>query len=310
MMYPRLVLARSFLRDDGVIFVSIDDNEVADFRLLMNEVFGEENFLGQICIMVNPKGRVLGEHFARSHEYLVVYAKAALQQQLGIAKSVAQIENEYGEEDDGGKYRLLELRNTHRQFGRFNRKNLWYPLYIDTHGGRVSVDPAEGLIEVYPRWSDGFEGCWTWERARAAREAELLVGKRVNGEWKVFRKAYAVDSEGNVATKKLKTTWSDSIFYTERGQREFDELIPGRVFQSPKPISLVKLAVQLASSGDDIVLDFFAGACTTAQAVLEMNREDGDERRFIMVQLPEPTGNPQYSTIADIGKERIRRAIA
>jgi adenine-specific DNA-methyltransferase len=315
MMYPRLFLARQLLREDGVIFVSIDDHEVHNLRLLMNEVFGEENFIAQIVVLTNPKGRVLGEHFAQCHDYILVFSKAALDSELSIPKTEDEISEQYPESDEKGRYRLLELRNTHRQFGRFNRPRLFYPLYIDPERYTVSLEKTPELVEVYPVWDDGFEGCWTWGQRKVERENHLLVGKKVGDKWKVFRKAYAF-AKGKVARKKLQTIWTDKEFHTEKGQAVFDELIPGRLFQSPKPVELIKRLTRLSSSGEDIILDFFAGSCTTAQAVLELNREDGGERQFIMVQLPEPTPEDPfarqagYKTIAAIGKERIRRVIA
>jgi len=309
MMYPRLFLARQLLREDGVIFVSIDDHEVHNLRLLMNEIFGEENFVGQITVLTNPKGRVLSEHLAQTHDYVLAYAKASSFLDLSVSKTEEQINIEYPETDEGGRFRLLELRNTHRAFGRFNRKNLFYPLYIDPKTGHVTLSSAKGLIEVAPTWDDGFEGCWTWDTKKVHKDNYLLIGKIVNEKWKVFRKSYAITPEGEVARKKSKTIWDDKGFQTEKGQSQFDELIPGRIFQSPKPADLIKAMLQLSTDADDMVLDFFAGSCTTAQAVLALNREDGGDRRFIMVQLPEPTSNQQFPTIAEIGKERIRRVV-
>jgi len=315
MMYPRLFLARQLLADDGVIFVSIDDHEVHNLRLLMNEIFGEENFIGQITVLTNPKGRVLSEHLAQTHDYVLAYAKASIFLELSVSKTEEQITVDYPEIDEGGRFRLLELRNTHRQFGRFNRKNLFFPLYIDPNTGLVFLSNLKGFIKVEPIWDDGFEGCWTWDTKKVQKDNYLLIGKIINGKWKVFRKSYAITPEGEVARKKSKTIWDDKSFQTEKGQSQFDELIPGKIFQSPKPVNLIKSMLQLSTNADDIILDFFAGSCTTAQAVLELNREDGGDRRFIMVQLPEPTGraiheSPQFLTIAEIGKERIRRVVA
>lgn len=315
MLYPRLFLARQLLRDDGVIFVSIDDHEVHNLRLIMNEVFGEENFVAQVTIQTNPKGRVLGEHFALTHDYLLVYTRTALDDELGIAKTEQEIHSQYRDgEDERGPYRLLELRNTHRQFGRFNRPNLFYPLFVNPGDGSVSLEPRDGQ-EVLPLWDDGFEGCWSWGTAKVEREHDRLVAKQVSGRWKVFRKAYPTDDEGAIVRKKLKTIWTEREYSTEKGQEAFDELIPGGVFQSPKPVALIRTELQLCNDPDALVLDFFAGSGTTAQAVLEQNRDDGGRRQVLLVQLPEPTPADSaarkagFANIADIAKERIRRAI-
>jgi adenine-specific DNA-methyltransferase len=316
MMYPRLFIARQLLADDGVVFVSIDDHEVHNLRLLMNEVFGEENFVGQVTILTNPKGRGLREHFARSHDYLLVYTRTELEDDLSIMKSEEEVATQYSESDERGQFRYLELRNTHRQFGRFNRPNLYYPLYAEPIDGSVWLKAAAGRVEVHPHWDDGFEGCWAWGKEKVSRDRELLAGRKVGKRWKVFRKSYATDEAGGTVRKKLKTIWTEPEYQTERGQATFDELIPGRVFQSPKPVALINTALLLVNDPDAIVLDFFAGSGTTGQAVLELNREDGGNRRFILVQLPEPTPDRSearkagFETIADICKERIRRVIA
>jgi adenine-specific DNA-methyltransferase len=312
MIYPRLFLARNLLRDDGVIFVSIDDNEVHNLRLLMNEIFGEENFVASMTVLCNPKGRSQDKYFATNHEYILVYSKSNLPKgSFSIAKDEEQIIDEYPEEDDLGKYRLLELRNTHREFGRHNRRNLYYPLYVDEDGD-VRIDAMDGTEEVLPIWDDEFEGCWTWEKPKAEKDLALLVAQKIKGRWKIFRKSYA-----SGADRMLKTVLIDNTFYTERGQKEFNRLFGTRakIFQSPKSPLLLSQLIKTATEEGDIILDFFAGSGTTAQAVLELNKEDGGNRKFILVQLPEKTDEESeaykagYKTIAEICKERIRRVI-
>lgn len=309
MMYPRLFLARNLLREDGVIFVSIDDHEVHNLRAIMNEIFGEENFLAQLVVLTNPKGRVLDPHFSRSHEFTLVYAKAPLDEELSLPKSISEIEEDYDQQDGRGRFRLLELRNTHRQFGKFNRQNLWYPLFVDPKSGSVFLEQKKGFIEVLPNWDDGFEGCWSWGREKVREDSRLLVARQIDNKWKIFRKAYAFGDDGTVARKKLKTILTEKDFFTERGQSSFDELIPDRIFQSPKPVELIKTFADLSTRRDGIILDFFAGSGTTAQAVLELNAQDGGNRKFILIQLPEPTDRRDYPTITEITKERVRRVI-
>lgn len=315
MLYSRLLVARQLLQPDGVIFVSIDDNEVHNLRTLMNIVFGEENFLTEIVVLTNPKGRVLGSHFARSHEYLLVYSKNQLVEELSIAKTDKETAKDYPESDELGNFRALELRNTHRQFGKFNRENLWFPIYVDPESGEVSLEKETNLVEVFPLWEDGFEGCWTWSASKVSAESFLLVGRKINGSWKIFRKSYSHDSEGNVARKKLKTMWIDKSFHTEKGQSAFDALLPGRLFQSPKPPALIKVIAELGTNTDDIVLDFFGGSGTTGQAVMELNEEDGGNRKFILVQLPELTDEKSeaykagFKKLSDITIERNKRVV-
>jgi len=309
MMYPRLFLARNLLKEDGVIFVSIDDHEMHNLRLLMDEVFGEENFISQLVVLTNPKGRVLDRHFSRTHDYLLVYSRGDLEKDLSLAKEDDEVEDNYPEIDAGGRFRLLELRNTHRQFGKFNRHKLWYALYVDTSTGEIFSNDAPGRVEVWPRWDDGFEGCWTWGVDKAKNESGLLIGRLIGARWKVYRKSYSHNEAGEVARKKLKSILIDAAFHTEKGQAAFDALIPGRIFQSPKPPELIKKLIGLSGEKDDLVLDFFAGSGTTAHAVLDLNQQYGGNRKFILVQLPEKTDNPQYPTIAHITRERVRRVI-
>ncbi|TWT44430.1 putative methyltransferase [Phycisphaerae bacterium RAS1] len=313
MLYPRLYLARNLLHNDGAIFVSIDEREFCGLRLLMNEVFGEECFVAAITVLCNPKGRSQDKYFATNHEYVVVYSKQPLPKgAFAIEKDEDQVAQEYTEEDDGGRYRLLELRNTHREFGKHNRRNLYYPFYVDPEG-TVSLTPDEGMTKVLPDWDDGFEGCWTWDRDKAAKDIEFLVGQEVKGRWKIYRKSYASGAE-----RMLKTVFLDKKYYTERGQKAFNQLFAtkAKIFQSPKSPYLLADLMRTCTSGDDIILDFFAGSGTTAHAVCMLNADENTNRRFILAQLPEPcdpqsvAGKAGHATIADIAKGRVRRLIA
>ena len=168
MMYPRLQLARNLLTDDGVIFISIDDNEVHNLRKICDEVFGEENFVAQLTVLSNPKGRSQDKFFATNHEYVIIYSKKILEKgAFAVSKSKIQILQDYPEQDNQGYFRLLELRNTHRDFGLHNRKNLYYPIYVNTETLDVSLDMNDKYnYEIYPIWDDGFKGCWTWSKEK------------------------------------------------------------------------------------------------------------------------------------------------
>ena len=313
MMYPRLLVARNLLRDDGAIFIACDENEVHNLRLLCDEVFGPECFVAALTILCNPKGRSQDKYFATNHEYVLVYGRDVLPKgTFSVEKDEEQVDAEYPEEDECGRHRLLELRNTHREFGRHNRKNLFYAIYV-LADGEISLDAAANGTKVLPIWDDGYEGCWTWERERARRDVDLLVGKQVKGRWKVFRKSYA-----SGADRMLKTILSDKRFRTEEGQKRFNGLFDtkDKLFQSPKSPYLIAQLIATVSSPSDIVVDFFAGSGTTADAVLKLNNEDSGSRRFILVQLPEPTRDTSearkagYESVAAICRERVRRVIA
>lgn len=301
MMMPRLKLLRELLSDDGAIFISIDDFEVYNLRFLLNDVFGEENFVAEIIIHSNPKGRVLDRHFSKSHEYVIVYAKDILQTDLSIEKTETDINEQYTEEDEGGKFRLLELRNTHREFGKHNRPNLYFPFYVHPENLKASLNALTKSIKIYPDWDDGFKGCWTWSEQKAKENIDFIKAKRIGSKIKIFRKAYAIDNDGGIARKKLKTIWYENIFNTEKGQQEVDELLGKRAFPSPKPLALVKNCIQVASDPNSIILDSFAGSGTTAHAVLDLNKEDGGNRKFILVECEDYADK----TTA----ERVRRVI-
>ena len=285
----RLEIAQRLLSDTGAIFISIDDNEIANLRLLCDQIFGEENFVNQITLLCNPKGRSQDKYFATCHEYLLVYSKATLPAgSFSIDKSSERIEQDYNKEDEGGKYRLLELRNTHREFDRSNRPNLYYPIYVcpdNPEGSTVSlIQDEHHSLPVYPMWPDGHEGCWTWGQPLVQKDMHLLVGQRKGRNWKIYRKAYAITG-GSVAKQKMFSIWREPEYYTEKGQVEFGKIFLGSSkndFPQPKAVEYIKAIARTMQNHDGIVLDFFAGSGTTGQAVIELNREDGGNRRFIL----------------------------
>jgi adenine-specific DNA-methyltransferase len=309
MMYPRLFLARQLLREDGVIFVSIDDHEVHTLRLIMNEIFGEENFVADIVVVNNLKGRSDKRYVATAHERLMMYARDAFEER-GLALT-EELLAEYNNEDEGGKYRLLGLRKRGGADTRERRPKLYFPIYVDPKNGNVKLEESAGWIRVLPQKSDGVEGCWRWGAKKIQDNLDILVGRPVgsNGKFDVFEKDY-LETDGTIRRMKPKSVLFGSDFSTDSATKAFRELMGNTGFKNPKPVPFIKDLVSYATDEDDIILDFFAGSCTAAQAVLELNREDGGNRRFIMVQLPEPTGNKQFPTIAEIGKERIRRVAA
>ncbi len=316
MMYPRLFLARNLLKDDGVIFVSIDDHEVFNLRALMNEIFGEENFICQIIIQSNKRGQTYKD-ISKTHEYLLLYSKSDF---YGLSE-ISKDNDALPYQDALGNFDLWELRNRNPKFGRHNRPNLYFPIYIspntiDNNGlSKISlIRSDEFSVEVFPKNSEGNDSCWRWSKKKIQSEGILgdfpvLVAKqkRDNG-WNIYEKS-------RKSTTKVKSIWDDTCTISERGTIELGELGLRDCFDHPKPVGLIHKALNIATQGDDIILDFFSGSNTTSHAILELNREDSGNRKFITVQLPEPCDenseafNAGYKTIADIGKERIRRAI-
>ena len=189
-------------------------------------------------------------------------------------------------------------------FGRHNRRNLYYPLFADV-AGTVSVDPGVDRVAVYPDWNDGYKGCWTWGRPKARAEANDLVAREVGGRLKIFVKDRAHD-----ATRMLKTLFLDNSYATDKGQKALNELFETKekIFPSPKSPHLLADLIATHSEDGDLVLDFFAGSGSCAHAVMQQNASDRKKRRFIAVQIDEATGRSDFPSIAEIAKERIRRA--
>jgi adenine-specific DNA-methyltransferase len=312
MMFPRLRLAWQLLQEDGVIVVSIDDNELHNLRCVMDELFGANNFVGTVVVQLNPRGRHLDRFIAKTHEYLVIYVRNTDEQPLYQLEKDERMASEYGKSDELGKYRELELRNRNPAFNSRTRPNLYYPIFVDPQTNRVSLEKSSGFkVEVWPKNSSGEDSCWTWGKDKFRQSTVLLVARQTRvGEWRIFRKDYLINADGDVARTLPKSLWLDKEINNDYGKKALQELFAGQTpFDFPKPPELIKKVLRIGTIGDDIALDFFSGSATLAQAVMELNREDSGNRRFILVQLPEPTSNREYPTIANLGKERIRRVI-
>ena len=322
MMYPRLRLASNLLRDDGVIFISIDDNEVDNLKKLCNEVFGEENFVGNIIIKSNPRGSMSVSQLAQQHEYLIIYTK-----NLQICKIIGhnlteEMANEYKYEDEYGKYRLLGLRQRGGFWRRSERPLLYYPIYVNTINGDVSlVENEKYNYKVLPyQPTTGEDRTWRWSKEKFINEKERVLAKEIkrngNDDWDIFTKDYLGNSLGEVRKTKVKSMWDDKNMNYQNGTTELKNIFNNNIpFNFPKPVELIKKIISMVGLDyNDIILDFFSGSATTAHAVMQLNKEDGGNRQFIMVQLPEVCDEKSeaykagYKNICEIGKERIRRA--
>lgn len=341
MMLPRLKLTRALLRRDGVVFISIDDRELSNLRVLANEVFGEENFVATIAVVNNMKGRNDKKHVAACHEYLVVYAAPAFLSN-GLPLTEEQKAAFKHSDDKGNKYALRDLRKRGGPDKREDRPNMYFPIYWDENSGRVSLEPqSPGDVAILPIRGDGTAGRWRWGIEKVRKHLDWMHPKRSErtGRLDVEHRVYldtsiAIEDDAeeedsdddDVAierTSKPKSVWLGGEFSTDSGKRSLKELLPGDSFDFPKAVDFVRTCVLLGSSGNDIVLDLFAGSGTTAQAVMQQNALDLQSRRFICVQLPEPL-DPAEKTqkaaaslceklgkplnIAELTKERIRRA--
>lgn len=300
MMYPRLFLAKNLLKEDGVIFVSIDDNEVHNLRLLMNEVFGEESLEGQFIWQSKKGGGSDNSGITTDHEYVLCYSKSP--DKTSVSKIEIKAE-ELDRKDEYGKYRRgRELNKWGSNSRREDRPTMYFP-----------ITGPEGE-NVYPIRNDGSEGCWRWGKAKMEQividnNAEFV--QREDGTYIIYEKIRNKDSR----FKPYRTLLKD-VGATSEGSIEVKGLFNDKnIFSFPKPLGLVKLLLRIGLlNKNDIVMDFFSGSGTLGQAVLENNQELGSANKYICVQLPEKTEEKSeaykagFKTIADIAKERIRRA--
>ena len=321
MMYPRLKLARDLLSDDGVIFISIDDNEVENLKKICDEVFGFCNYIGQVVVVNNPKGRNDSKHFALCHEYAIAYGKKNYKTK-GLPLSDEQIALFDKIDDNGNRYQLRDLRKRGNAYKRSDRPNMFFPIFFNPDTKEVSLKKHDKWIEITPIKGDGTDGRWRWGKERVETYLSLIVPKQVKGKdkWGVEYKIYLnpklnplIDDEDEISSKP-KTIWQDSLISSDIARRTLKALMEANLFDFPKPTELIKRFAQIASEKDSIILDFFSGSATTAHAVMQLNADDGGKRKFIMVQLPEITDEKSeaykagYKNICEIGKERIRRA--
>ena len=316
MIYPRLKVARDLLTEDGVIFISIDDNELNNLRKICDEIFGDSNFEATIIPISNPGGRDY-KQIAITNEYLLIYSKSA----SSVINEMPQ-DADFKFKDSFGGYDPRELRNRNPKFHSGNRPNLFYPFYVnprimDKNGYcAISLTKSEDYyIEVKPYNSQGAESVWRWGKQRAAEnitldsidKSQIMARQKNDGGWNIYEKCRR-------STTKAKSVWFETEMRTENGTREVRALFDTTYFDHPKPLGLLYRCAILGTEFDDIILDFFSGSATTAHAVMKLNAEDGGNRKFIMVQLPEKTDEKSeaykagYKNICEIGKERIRRA--
>lgn len=318
MMYPRLFLAKNLLTEDGVIFISIDDNEVQNLSSICNEIFGEENFIACITVKANPRGRQSDSYIATLHDFLLCYSKNINSTELdGLPLTQEDIDDFDQFDEDGKAWRELGLRQRGAASLRKDRPDMFFPIYVNPSDCSVSIIKTDqNCIEVLPKKSDGRDGRWMWGFDKTKNEIKRVYARLIKkrNEFDIFIKDY-LERNDEIRTKKPKSIWSDKDVNTESGGKLLKKIFPNSGFSYPKPIGLISKALILSTSENDLILDFFAGSCTTSHAILELNKEDCQNRKFICVQLPEPlqeksdAAKAGFKTIADVGKERIRRVI-
>ena len=311
MIYPRLKVAKDLLSEDGVIFISIDDNEQKNLKNICDEVFGEVNFLGHLTIIIKPEGRRYGA-FAKCHEFCLVYSKDS---NFAITNEISVEGASYQYYDEDGGFNLKGLRNRNvKSFNSSNRPNLRYPFFANIQqpdkNGLFPVTTIENkeLIKIEASVIDGLKSVWRWGKETAELKKDQLVAyKGPDGNYRIFQKERKL-------TQTAKTLWNETKFISNKGTKEVADILGKSIFDFPKSVAFVKQIIQIGTEEDSLILDFFSGSATTAHAVMQLNAEDGGKRKFVMVQLPEATNEESeaykagYKNICEIGKERIRRA--
>lgn len=305
-MYPRLLLARDLLTDDGVIFISIDDNEQANLKLLCDDVFGEENFVADIIVQANKRGQTY-KQLAKTHEYLF----AVMRKTDTVLNELKKGDSAFTRRDDVSEFEERELRNRNPKYGKFNRPNLYYPIYanpsaIDSCGYYpVSLEKSKDYcVEILPLNSEGEESCWRWGTKKFLANcsedsmiSEVVAKKKTTGEFGCYEKyrkgtfkAKTIWFEDGIAgdlPDEEDDIWEETGVITEQGSKELGKYGMGDAFDFPKPVNLIKKAITIGANTDSICLDFFSGSATTVEAVMSLNAEDDGKRKIIVVQLPE-----------------------
>ena len=306
MMYSRLKLARNLLTDDGVMFISIDDNEQASLKKMCDEIFGEYNFIASCPRKTVSSVTTKSEHqLQKLNDYILIYTRNG---KTNLKLKITG-EKKYNYEDERGSYYMVPLQDNGPHGTKTARPNLYYPIFVNSDGKLLLEKSDTDSIEILPKNHKSDDGCWMWSKKKFIEDNnDLIIINNIP-----YIKHYYNEEEDQNKYQRYKT-WLDE-YLNAGGSRELNSLNLNGIFDYSKPVELIKFCINLANTKEDsIVLDFFSGSATTAQAVMELNSEDSGNRKYIMVQLPEECNDDSvayksgYKTICDIGEERIRRA--
>ena len=322
-IYPRLYIARELLRDDGVIFISIDDNEQAQLKILCDEIFGEENFVACLPTIMNLKGNNDEFGFAGTHEYTITYSKNKNLLKLGEFNIDDEELDDWQIDEKGYFKQGANLKATGEAGRREDRPSLFFPIFIDADNKIYISDnnnpPFKNLEVIYPI-TNNQEMRWRWSKEKFKKDIDDVIVSR-SGTIGLYKKQRP--SLGDMPSKKPKTLFYKPSYSSGNGTVEVKNLFGEKIFSNPKPLQLLIDFIQISTNKDDLILDFFVGSGTTAHAVMAQNLEDGGNRKFILVQLDEKIDEKKSKTaydfcknelksknptIFDITKERILRA--
>lgn len=326
-MLPRLQLARDLLNDDGVIFISIDDNEKDNLKLLCDDVFGESNFMACIIVQSNKRGQTY-KQLPKTHEYLLVYTK----NEEVLLNQLAKGAGAFDKEDNIGEFEERELRNRNPKYGKFNRPNLFYPIYVNPNAVDacgyypISLEKSEEFsVEVLPLNSEGEESCWRWGTIKfnkyntsSSMDSDVVAKLKSTGEFGIYEKyrkgtykAKTIWYEENIVGELVDEDddiWEDTGVITEQGSKELGLYGMGDVFDFPKPTYLIRKVMQIGGNSDSLFVDFFSGSATSVDALMKMNSEDEGKRKIIVIQLPENL-DVKYEEAAKSNKAKVKKVL-
>lgn len=314
MLYPRLMLAKQLLRDDGVIFCSIDDRNQAYVKCLFDEVFGERNFISCMCVESAPAGTQSSNFIAQQHSYCLVYAKNISSEPLYKTElSDDELDKKYTQQDKTGSYYIERLWKRGIGGRKEDVPSLHFPVFYDEVNDKIYVDDEcsdnDNFIKIIPYQTVGVLGRWTWGKEKMKLERDRLVVKNTNNEWKLYKKEYQNNEQG----KLPKSIIVSKIGRTEIGSLELKDIMSEKLFEYPKSTIFIKHLLKISTYPDtdkqDIILDFFAGSGTTGHAVMELNREDSGKRQFILVTNNEKTDINPNGIAYDVTSKRLKRVM-
>jgi len=319
-MYPRLMLARDLLSRDGVIFISIDDNEQANLKLLCDEIFGEENLIYQLSVVDKLNGNDNSSGMMETQEFCLIYAKSKNNFDMGVLP-IEDDTNDWQIDKIGFWKEGGGIKATGVASRREDRPNLFYPLYINEDTLEFSLEKNDYFTyELLPK-IDGTDGRWTWAKEKFVKDANEVIIKKVKDGYSVYKKQRP--ALGDLPSKRGKTTFYHSSYSTANSSAEIKAMFDGKkVFPFSKSTYLIKDFISLANiKQNEFILDFFAGSGTTGHAVMQLNADDGGSRKFILCQIDEPidpkkkkeafdfcVNNNLPPVISSITAERLKRA--
>lgn len=302
-MLPRLVFLRGLLKDTGVLAISIDDYEYAQLKILLDHIFGCENYIGTLIVHRSKNGKGSKAHIAVSHEHVLLYGRTSAAKLFGLPESDT---NSYDKQDEHGKFKIDGLfRKKGEASRRVDRPNMYYPLYYDK-SGTVFTENRDGMLkEAYPLDSKGVERRWLWGRDKAQAES-----------WKLFASAKGTIYVKNYLTDekriKIRSLWDSPRYLTERATNEVTEIYGEKVFDTPKPLGLIEDLIKCCAPPSALIIDFFAGTGTTAHAAYNVNQADGGNRKVLLVEheakIPEDhlAASKSFRLVSDITEYRLK----